>query len=100
MNDVAAFLARAIAQGRGPRRADLVLKGGRIFDLVTGELVKSDVAICGDRIVGTHGDYRGEREIDVTRQNRRPRLHRHALPCRILADHAARIRPLRAARTA
>ena len=42
-----------------------MLKGGRIFDLVSGELIKSDVAICSDRIVGTHGDYSGVREIDV-----------------------------------
>ncbi len=61
-----AFLARAIEQGRGLAEADLVLKGGRFFDLVSGELIKSDVAICGDRIVGTLGEYRGAREIDVT----------------------------------
>jgi adenine deaminase len=60
-----AFLARAIAQGRGREKADLVLKGGRVFDLVSGELTRSDVAICGDRIVGAQGDYRGAREIDV-----------------------------------
>jgi adenine deaminase len=42
-----------------------MLKGGRIFDLVTGELVRSDVAVAGDRIVGTLGDYRGAVEIDV-----------------------------------
>src|SRR5208282_5261310 len=33
--------------------------------LVTGELTRSDVAIANDRIVGTHGDYRGAVEIDV-----------------------------------
>jgi adenine deaminase len=60
-----AFLARAVAQGRGVEPADLVLKGGRIFDLVSGELVASDVAICGDRIVGVRGEYRAVREIDV-----------------------------------
>ncbi len=60
-----AFLARAIAQGRGAAAADLVLKGGRVFDLVSGELVASDVAVCGDRIVGVRGEYRGVREIDV-----------------------------------
>jgi adenine deaminase len=59
------FLDRAVAQGRGVEPADLVLKGGRVFDLVSGELVASDVAICGDRIVGTLGDYRGAHEIDV-----------------------------------
>ena len=62
---VPAFLARAIAQGRALEPADLVLKGGRIFDLVSGELIESDVAICGDRIVGVRGDYRGAREVDV-----------------------------------
>ena len=53
MSDAIAYLSRAIEQGRGLAEADIVLKGGRIFDLVRGELVKSDVAICNDRIVGT-----------------------------------------------
>ncbi len=66
MSDAVAYLARAVEQGRGLARADLVLKGGRIFDLVTGELTKSDVAIANDRIVGTHGHYRGAIEIDVS----------------------------------
>jgi adenine deaminase len=66
MNDVAAFLARAIAEGRGRAPADLVLKGGRLFDLVSGELREGDVAIHGDRIVGTLADYRGAVEIDVS----------------------------------
>ena len=66
MSDAIAFLRRAIEQGQGLAEADIVLKGGRIFDLVGGELVKSDVAICSDRIVGTLGEYRGEREIDVS----------------------------------
>lgn len=58
-------LAQAIDQGRGTTAADLVLKRARVFDLVTGELVDTDVAIAGDRIVGTGGDYRGVREIDL-----------------------------------
>jgi adenine deaminase len=65
MSDAIAFLSRAIEQGQGLAEADLVLKGGRIFDLVSGELARSDVAVCGDRIVGTFGEYRGAREIDV-----------------------------------
>ena len=59
-------LSDLIDQGRGLIPADLVLKGGRMFDLVTGDLVETDVAICGDTIVGTFGTYRGRREIDVT----------------------------------
>ena len=65
MSDAIAGLARAIEQGRGLAEADIVLKGGRVFDLVTGALEPSDVAICGDRIVGTRGDYRGAVEYDV-----------------------------------
>lgn len=61
-------LEQAIDQGRGMAPADLVLKGGRVFDLVTGDLTETDVAIQGDRIVGTHGTYHGTREIDVTGQ--------------------------------
>ena len=45
---------------------DLVLKGGRFLDLVTGELREGDIAICGDRIVGTCETYHGATEIDVS----------------------------------
>ncbi|WP_027664067.1 adenine deaminase [Rhizobium leguminosarum] len=59
-------LERFIDQGVGRVPADIVLKGGRFFDLVTGELVQSDIAIGADRIVGTSGDYEGETEIDIS----------------------------------
>lgn len=55
-----------IDQGTGREPADIVLKNGRFFDLVTGELVESDIAICGDRIVGTFGTYQGKQEIDIS----------------------------------
>ncbi|PQA74457.1 adenine deaminase [Brucella oryzae] len=60
------MLERMIDQGVGREPADIVLKGGRFFDLVTGELVESDIAICGDRIVGTFGNYQGNHEIDIS----------------------------------
>ncbi len=59
-------LSARIAQGRGQAPADLVLKGGRVFDLVTGDLVETDVAICGDTIVGPFGSFSGRREVDVS----------------------------------
>ncbi|PZQ96705.1 MAG: adenine deaminase [Cereibacter sphaeroides] len=59
-------LSDLIDQGRGVVPADLLLRGGRVFDLITGELVETDVAICGDTIVGVFGDYQGRREIDCT----------------------------------
>ncbi len=58
-------IGRRIAQGGGSEPADLVLKGGRWLDLVNGTVSPGDVAICGDTIVGTGGDYRGLREIDI-----------------------------------
>jgi adenine deaminase len=60
-----AFLARAIDQSLGNAVADLVIKGGRVFNLVTGALDARDVAVCGDRIVGVESGYRGAREIDA-----------------------------------
>ncbi|NKL24522.1 adenine deaminase [Rhizobium leguminosarum] len=59
-------LERFIDQGVGRVPADIVLKGGCFFDLVTGELVQSDIAIGADRIVGTSGNYEGETEIDIS----------------------------------
>jgi adenine deaminase len=60
------LLRRAILQGQGREPADLVLKGGRFLDLVTGDLVASDIAITGDRITGTFGTYAGMHEIDIS----------------------------------
>ena len=59
-------LQRAIRQGQGKELADLVLKGGRFLNLVSGDLVSSDIAITGDRISGTFGSYSGRQEIDIT----------------------------------
>ena len=59
-----ASLADRIDQGRGAVPADLVLKGARVFDLITGDLVETDVAICGDTVVGVYGEYKGRAEVD------------------------------------
>jgi adenine deaminase len=53
-----------IAQGAGREPADLVIKNVRLYDLVTGALTPTDIAISGDRIVGTYAEYCGTREID------------------------------------
>ena len=59
-------LETRIAQGRGDAPADLVLKGGIVWDMVTGSKIAGDVAICGGFIVGTGATYSGRREIDVS----------------------------------
>ncbi|MFN3525637.1 MAG: adenine deaminase, partial [Paracoccus sp. (in: a-proteobacteria)] len=59
-------LERRIAQARKDEPADLVLRGGQIFDLVTGTMTQGDVAITADRIAGI-GDYDKARQvIDVS----------------------------------
>ncbi|GFE95280.1 adenine deaminase [Gluconobacter sp. Gdi] len=57
-------IQRRVAQGQGREPADLVVRNVRLLDLVTGEMVPTDIAICGDRIVGTYGTYEGKQEID------------------------------------
>jgi len=58
------FLSRAIAQGRGTSPADLVIKQVGLLDINSGGIAVTDIAICGDRIVGTYDAYSGSREID------------------------------------
>ena len=58
-------LINSISQGLGEKKADLVLKGGQIFNVVTGELLTGDVAISGDTIVGTYDEYDGKNVIDL-----------------------------------
>jgi len=58
-------LETRIAQGRGDEPADLVLRGGMVWDLVTDTMIEGDVAICGDTIVGIGAKYEGMVQIDV-----------------------------------
>lgn len=57
-------LSDIIEQARGQGPADLVIKDVGILDLTSGEIKTGDIAIAGDRIVGTHETYRGATEID------------------------------------
>jgi len=59
-------LETRIAQARGDEPADLVLRGGRVFDLVTCSIVEGDVAITGDRIAGVGETYAAREVIDVS----------------------------------
>ncbi|GGE85337.1 adenine deaminase [Stappia taiwanensis] len=60
-----AFLERAIAAGRGEEPADLVIRNARLFSVIDGSVNETDIAIVGDRIVGTHQRYSGRREVDA-----------------------------------
>lgn len=58
-------LAAVLAVARGEAPADIVLKGGFVFNSFTGEWETGDVAIAGATIAGI-GIYSGQKEIDVT----------------------------------
>lgn len=53
-----------IAQGSGRTPADTVIRNVRLFDLVTGTLLPTDIALCGDTIVGTLDSYEGVNVIE------------------------------------
>lgn len=57
-------IARRIRQGSGQAPPDLVIRDVRLFDLVTGALLPTDIAICGDTIVGTLDRYDGPAVIE------------------------------------
>jgi adenine deaminase len=58
------FLTTCIDQALAREPADLVIKNTKFLNLATGETVAGDIAICGDRIIGTYESYTGRREID------------------------------------
>ncbi|MDD7268113.1 MAG: adenine deaminase [Lachnospiraceae bacterium] len=51
-----------VAEGRKP--ADLVIKGGRIIDVCSGEIYEADVAVANGYIAGI-GQYEGVQTVDV-----------------------------------
>jgi adenine deaminase len=57
-------LKKLIDVASGRRKADLVIKGVEIINVLTEEFIKADIAICGDKIAGI-GNYDGIREIDA-----------------------------------
>ncbi len=59
-----ATLARRIAQGAGREPADLVIRDVRLYDLTSGELIETDIAVCGGTIVGMLERYEGKRVVE------------------------------------
>ena len=57
------MLEKLIKAAKGDTKADVVLKNATYIDVFSGKLSKGDIAIVGDRIVGT-GNYTGKNEID------------------------------------
>ncbi len=60
-NELQACIRVALRQ----QPADLLIQGGRIFDLITGELRLADIAICNDRIAGIGFGFEGKRILNA-----------------------------------
>jgi adenine deaminase len=56
---------RWVAVARGDEEADLVLSGGRVLSVFTGELFSANVAICDGHVVGV-GDYEAKNTYDAS----------------------------------
>jgi adenine deaminase len=68
MNTPIEALKRRILSARGKIPADLVLKGGRVVNLFSGNIREGDVAVSDGVIVGLGLAYHGKKEIDVSNQ--------------------------------
>jgi adenine deaminase len=86
-------LSRRLAVARGDERADLVVRGGRVFSVFTREWLDVDIAVCDGTIAGL-GDYDGADEVDATGSYVVPGFidaHMHLESVKLLVDEFARL---------
>jgi adenine deaminase len=86
-------LARRIAIARGDEPADVVLRGGRVFSVFTGEFLDADVAFAGEHVAGVGDGYEGREIVDVTGLTLLPGFidgHMHLESTKLMADEFAR----------
>jgi len=86
-------LARRIAVARGDQPADVVLRGGRVFSVFTGELIEGDVAIHGEHVAGIADRYDGREVVDVSGLTLLPGFidgHMHLESTKLMVDEFAR----------
>ncbi len=85
-------LAHRITVATGGRPADLVLRGGRVLSVFTGELLEADVAVAGEYVAGL-GSYHGLKEVDATGLILLPGFidaHMHIESTKLMVDQFAR----------
>lgn len=66
--------ATLIRIARGLEPADLVLRGGTIVNVLSGEIYQADVAVAGGMIVGVGPGYAGRATVDVSGKTLLPGL--------------------------
>lgn len=85
-------LQRRLAVARGDEPADLVLSGGKVFSVFTGEFLDADVAVSGEHVAGI-GRYEGLETADVSGLFLIPGFidaHMHIESTKLMVDEFAR----------
>jgi adenine deaminase len=86
-------LARRLAVARGDEPADLVVAGGKVLSVFTGEWLDADVAIVDGWIAGL-GSYEGHETLDASGRFVVPGFvdaHMHLESSKLLVDEFARL---------
>src|SRR5881397_911482 len=88
-----ADLAHRLAVARGDEPADLVIAGGRLLSMFTGELLDADVAVAGEHVAGVGPGYEGRERFDASGLILLPGFidsHMHIESTRLMVDEFAR----------
>jgi adenine deaminase len=86
-------LSRRLAIARGDEPADVVIKGGRVLSVFTGELLDADVAIAGEHVAGISSGYEGRETFDAEGLILLPGFidgHMHIESTKLMVDEFAR----------
>jgi len=86
-------LRRRLAVARGDQPADLLIRGGRVLSVFTGELLEADVAVAGERVAGVGRYEDGEKTVDASGLFLLPGFidgHMHIESTKLMVDEFAR----------
>jgi len=59
------MLQEIISKARGLEKCDLVLRNARVVNVFSSEIIETDVAIFGDKIIGLGSGYEAHEEVDL-----------------------------------
>ena len=88
-----ADLAHRLAVARGDQPADLVITGGRVLSVFTGELLEADIAVAGQYVAGVGPGYQGTEAFDARGLILLPGFidgHMHLESTKLMVDEFAR----------
>jgi adenine deaminase len=86
-------LAHRLAVARGDQPADLVIEGGRVLSVFTGEFLDADIAVAGEYVAAVGPGYEGKETFDATGLILLPGFidgHMHLESTKLMVDEFAR----------